>query len=207
MRPHLAVRIALTASAVFLLSAAATLSTAVERVEERFLEALSSEDVDWLDPIARAISRATDSLPLAVLTVTLTLVLLRRHPWRAVGILPALVAVALVVNPLLKQVVDRPRPMVRDLAADTSSLAFPAGHAATTAAIALGLTAAVAISERPRLGRHALVAVLLAAALLVVAASQLALGRHHPTDILAGWSWVLALSTGAAAAIARRRGL
>ena len=61
---------------------------------------------------------------------------------------------------------------------------FPSGHAANTAA----LVGSLVMILRSRWAR-VVGAVVGAAALLLVGYSQLELGRHYPSDLLAGWLW------------------
>ena len=65
-----------------------------------------------------------------------------------------------------------------------SEYSFPSGHAANTAALGVAL---VVISWDTRWRIPMLVACTLFVAL--VGASQLVLGVHYPSDILAGWLW------------------
>ncbi len=110
--------------------------------------------------------------------------LLALRRWADAAFFVAGVGVVWAVNPLLKQLVGRSRPDLWPLPPDVSEYSFPSGHAANTAAL---VGALVLILHRR------LPAVLLGAAvLLAVGWSQLALGRHYPTDVLAGWLWALA---------------
>jgi membrane-associated phospholipid phosphatase len=87
------------------------------------------------------------------------------------------------VNPLLKELVGRSRPDLWPLPPDVSEYSFPSGHAANTAA----LVGALVLILRRRLG-----VILGVCVLLVVGWAQLALGRHYPSDVLAGCLWALA---------------
>lgn len=146
-----------------------------------------------LDGPARLLDRATRSPALAALAGLLAAGLLVAGRRRDAALTVLSVGGVLVGNPLLKQVVDRPRPALLPPLTEASALAFPSGHASGTAALAVagGLLAA---------GTRWSAAVVTAAALLVVATAtaQLVLARHHPSDLVAGWcwagSWVLAVS-------------
>ena len=143
-----------------------------------------------------AVARVTDLVPLVVVTAAVVLVLLlRRRWWDAADLLLVSVAVW-ALNPLLKSAVGRPRPDVVDLPPGTSGWSFPAGHAANTMVLALTLVLVSHLAGR-RLRRVAAVGALF---VLLTAYAQLALGRHHPSDLLAGWLVSLALVAGTAAA-------
>ncbi len=136
----------------------------------------------WARDVAGAISDGSESEVVAVLAaaVAAALVLVRRSA-AALVVVGSMVAV-LVLGPLLKAVVGRPRPEVASLPTDVSEYAFPSGHAAAAAALALATVLSVRAGPRR---------VLLAGLALVVVATsavaQLVLGRHHPADLVAGW--------------------
>lgn len=109
---------------------------------------------------------------------------------------PAFLAVALggvlVVNNVLKHVVDRERPDVVHLVSAAGS-SFPSGHSATAAA-AWTAFALVVGRHLPRRTR-AVLAGLAAVIVVAVAASRALLGVHWFTDVVAGvlvgWGWFL----------------
>jgi undecaprenyl-diphosphatase len=86
------------------------------------------------------------------------------------------------VNPVLKELVGRSRPDLWPLPDTVSEYSFPSGHAANTAALAGALLLILH-------SRRAWVVGLLVAAVGLVGLSQLVLGRHYPSDLLAGWLW------------------
>jgi membrane-associated phospholipid phosphatase len=132
---------------------------------------------------ARLISDLTELGPLGAVALVVLVALLALRRWTDAAFFVAGVGVVWAVNPLLKQLVGRSRPDLWPLPPDVSEYSFPSGHAANTAAL---IGALVLILHRR------LPAVLLGAAvLLAVGWAQLALGRHYPTDVLAGWLWAL----------------
>ena len=70
---------------------------------------------------------------------------------------------------------------------ELSEYTFPSGHAANTAALA---AAAILIAWPTRYRTSAAIAGV--GLVLVVGLSQLALGVHYPSDIVAGWLWAAA---------------
>lgn len=150
-----------------------------------------------------ALSAGTDTGPLLAVTVVVAVVLAAvRRPDLAGRTVVGVLGVALVY-PLAKALVDRERPSAVGLAADVSAGAYPSGHAAVTAAVAGAFAAAVAgaFAGAPPAHRSRAapafplaVAAVGGGALLLVAAGQLALGRHYPSDLVAGWllagSWL-----------------
>ncbi|MEB3032312.1 phosphatase PAP2 family protein [Mycolicibacter sp. MYC340] len=83
-----------------------------------------------------------------------------------------------------KDAVDRPRPVTALAAASSSS--FPSGHAL---GVMVGIGALLVVAL-PLLRRHARLAALCVGVLVVVAVgvARVALGVHHPSDVLAGWA-------------------
>jgi membrane-associated phospholipid phosphatase len=152
--------------------------------ETGLLELVVVTDDGWR-AVASAVAGATDLLPLAVVTGVLVAGLLLRGRARAAAQVAAASAAVWLVNPLLKSLVARPRPDLADLPEHLSEYAFPSGHAANTAVLLGGL--AVVVLGSPGSLRRRVAWGVAALAFLVVAASQLALGRHYPSDLLAGW--------------------
>ena len=163
--------------------------------EDRLLQRLAvAEGGPWQD-LWGAVARLTDLVPLVVVTAAVVLVLLLRRRWWDAADLLLLSAAVWVVNPVLKSAVARPRPDVVDLPSGLSGWSFPAGHAANTMVLVLALLLVSHVDGR-RLRWAAVVGV---AFVLLTAYAQLALERHYPSDLLAGWLLSLALVAGTAA--------
>ncbi len=158
----------------------------------------------------QALSDATGTIPMLVVLVVGSAVLLAARRREAATLLVVGVLVVAVVNPLLKTAVDRERPGLVEIAGEVSAGSYPSGHAAVSAAL-VG-AAVLAIGRRLATGSRRVVIAVAAAVLLLIAASQLALGRHYPSDVLAGWLvagfWLTVLNTlqGARARSGQRRG-
>lgn len=91
------------------------------------------------------------------------------------------IAVALILNPILKVAFARPRPT--DALVDVSSAAFPSGHTTTATTIATAL----AVIAWPTRWRWPMIA---AAAIfsLAMGVSRVYLAAHWAADVLAGWA-------------------
>ncbi|MEU4391405.1 phosphatase PAP2 family protein [Kribbella sp. NPDC023855] len=135
-----------------------------------------------IDPVMLVLSKATELVPLGVVAAGVLVVLLVRHRPADATLFGAGVAVVWAVNPLLKELVGRSRPDLWPLPDTVSEYSFPSGHAANTAALAGTLL--LILHSRP-----AWVVGLLLTAVGLVGLSQLVLGRHYPSDLLAGWLW------------------
>ena len=126
----------------------------------------------------------TDLVPLAGLAVAVVAALLFARRWADSARFVTAVAVVWAVNPLLKELFARDRPGLWPGSEPLSPYGFPSGHAANTAAL-VGAVVLVTWATRWR----APVVVLGALVLALVGFSQLTLGAHYPSDVLAGWMW------------------
>ena len=93
--------------------------------------------------------------------------------------LGATIAVALVLNPVLKQVFERPRPT--DTLVTVSSTAFPSGHTTTATSIATAL----AVIAWPTRWRWPAIAAAVVFS-LAMAVSRVYVGAHWPSDVVGG---------------------
>jgi undecaprenyl-diphosphatase len=171
--------------------------------ERALLAALRSGVDDQLDGAASVVDRLTDTVVLVVVAGVLVVALLSTGRRRAAVLLALSFGGAVALNPLVKELVDRPRPDVRAVLPEVSALSFPSGHATATMALALGVVLAVTGT------RWVVVAVLAGVTLVVVtAAAQLLLAFHHPSDLLGGWLWGAAwtLAVWSAGAVRKRSG-
>lgn len=117
---------------------------------------------------------------------------------RAAVALGVAVIVLQVLQPSIKEIVDRPRPAddVVDIRGSITSPSFPAGHVMSPTAL-YGFLAGLALLRPawPPALRAAIL--LLTVALLVVSGLvNLYLGVHWPTDVLGGWLWGGAVAAG-----------
>jgi undecaprenyl-diphosphatase len=108
-----------------------------------------------------------------------------QRDWISFGMLVAATAGQAIVVQILKALFARPRPDVVPHLVDTTSLSFPSGHAASSAAFYLTLAALIALNTKvSRARRYSfLIAVLIAVA---VGASRVYLGVHYPSDVIGG---------------------
>ncbi|WP_250033275.1 phosphatase PAP2 family protein [Paractinoplanes maris] len=125
--------------------------------------------------------------PLVVMAVVLLLI--RRLPRLALYVAVTGLG-AVVLDPSLKAVVGRLRPVVADPIAFGGGNSFPSGHT-LGATIVYGMLALVLLSATR--GRHKAWILSVAAAVIVaVGLTRIALGVHFLSDVLAGWMLGLA---------------
>ncbi len=92
----------------------------------------------------------------------------------------------LALGPVLKAIVERPRPALSDHVVFVNSWSYPSGHSLNSMVV-LGLLTVLAVRERPGAVRRTVLAALGAFLVVVVGFSRVYLGVHWPSDVLAGW--------------------
>jgi undecaprenyl-diphosphatase len=159
---------------------------------------------DGLTAVARVLTDwFWDPVTLRALTVVVAgWLALRRAQWWPALWLVAGVAVAAVLQQVLKAVVARPRPVWPDPLDDARFAAFPSGHA-MTATVCCGLL--LWVLHRRGAGRGLWRAAVATAVVSVVGVglTRVWLGVHWPTDVLGGW--LLGAMTVAAAVMVYER--
>lgn len=154
----------------------------------------------------RLITRLGNAQFLALLGVLVSLVLLlRRRRSLALVWLLALVTVGLL-NSLLKETFDRPRPPTPDAIIHETNQSFPSGHAMGSIT-AYGLLAYLALRVLHRRWLQVALVAVLASLILAIGFSRVYLGAHYLSDVIGGFAlggaWLTACISGIE--VARRR--
>jgi YegS/Rv2252/BmrU family lipid kinase len=136
--------------------------------------------------VLRGIERAFAGLGMLILTLLLAVPLwVRKHHRAAVYTVLVMVSNSLLFNSI-KVLYGRSRPVWQDPIGQLTSRSFPSGHAASTAAFAgVVIVLATMLIRRGNLRRAVCGAALLLP--LTVGLDRVLLGRHYPSDVLAGW--------------------
>jgi undecaprenyl-diphosphatase len=147
---------------------------------------------DWLTQVMRLVSALSDT-PSYFFAVPLIAAYYFRHGRRRLALATVLVTAGNLLNPLIKSIVERPRPTtdIVSVLEQTNHSSFPSGHA-LGAMVFYGFLAWIAWTS----GRRWLAAGC-AAFILLVGVSRMYLGAHWPSDVAAGYVigfvWLLAL--------------
>lgn len=140
-------------------------------------------------PVAVVILRALSELggaPTAWLLLSTTAVwlLIRRRPALAVYVVVTGLGAA-ILDPSVKLLVGRTRPVVETVVAVAPGNSFPSGHALGSM-VTYGVLLLVFLPAVSR-GRRMRLCVAAAAVVALVGFTRLALGVHYVTDVLGGW--------------------
>jgi undecaprenyl-diphosphatase len=195
---------------VALLAAALALSSAVAADGDPLPGDLRltrwAQDLPAFHTIARAFrwGMGTDGVLVAGAVAAVALWALRRPVAEHGALLGALVVLR-VTQPLIKNVVDRPRPS-EDLVerrAGFNSESFPSGHMMSSVVLCAMLAAIVWRLPLPKVMQWSATAVLV----VVVALnglSSLYMGVHWPSDLAGGLLWGLVIAVPGAVVVIRR---
>ena len=134
------------------------------------------------DAAVVAITMAGDGFVLTAVAAALLVGLAVSRRWRVAAVAALGIASASAFVPLLKSILQRPRPTA--LYSGAEAFSFPSGHATLSATI-LGLVAVILAQDRPRRMQFAVYATTVAV-VVAIAASRVYLGAHWPSDVTAG---------------------
>jgi membrane-associated phospholipid phosphatase len=163
-----------------------------EDVAERQVFAWDTDILRWaadlrapaLDGLMQVVTDLGATLTLTVAVLALTAVLLRKRLHREALFVALSVGGAAILNALLKQLFQRPRPDVVTPVVTAHGFAFPSGH--TMSSMAFACVVALLWWHLGWRYRWPVSLGALAIATLV-GASRVYLGVHYPSDVLAGW--------------------
>jgi len=151
----------------------------------------------WLEEIGRDLTALGGVAGLCLLTLIVCGYLLICRKFRAFALVLAATLGGLVLNGLLKERFDGPRPSVVPFKSQVMTSSFPSGHSLNSAVIYLTLGCLLAsLVEKRRLKVYFLSVGLLLT--ILVGVSRVYMRVHYPTDVLAGWcaglAWALSCS-------------
>lgn len=144
-----------------------------------------ADDYSVLVDVLRVIEVAFGNIGMTILTALLALVLVvRRQRWAALLAVVVMIATSLATTGI-KIWLGRDRPSWQDTLGLHETYSFPSGHASSTAAFgAILVMLLVLFVRRTNLRRTGISLVVLW--WLLVCVDRVLLGRHFPTDVIAG---------------------
>jgi undecaprenyl-diphosphatase len=153
--------------------------------DSQAIDIVNNIRADWLTSLAKVVTALGSSAVLIPLTVIVAGVLAWRRQWPELAVLVGGVLLILVAVPVIKDIVDRPRPAGGLVSAPDSS--YPSGHAAHSVFYTwLALTVTVRVRPGWRYGTALMVGGLVVTA--AVGLSRVYLGVHYLSDVSGGWA-------------------
>ena len=151
----------------------------------------------WLVTTLQVLTAPGAAITAWIVLSTLTVALLIRRRFRLAVYVAVTGLGTAVLSPLLKQLVDRLRPIVDMPVATAGGPSFPSGHTLAVT-VWVGVVLLVLLPVVPPRRRRLVVAIGVAL-VLVVGLTRIALGVHFVSDVLAGWlvgaGWLLVTAT------------
>jgi YegS/Rv2252/BmrU family lipid kinase len=135
--------------------------------------------------VLRGIERGFGTLGMTVLTSVLAIILLWRRHRRAAILAIGVMVVTSLATTTTKLVLGRTRPVWQDPSGVLHSNSFPSGHSSSIAAFTGILIVLIAMFVRRR-GLRILLSISSVLVAIAVGADRVMLGRHYPSDVLAG---------------------
>jgi membrane-associated phospholipid phosphatase len=136
--------------------------------------------------VLNAVSALGSTAVLCILVGLAVIFLAIRRRWRVALYLLAAGAGALVLNPLLKSLVGRLRPVLAHPIAHGTGSSFPSGHALGSMICYGALLLVFLPAARGRW--RTVLKVVVAAIIAVVGISRILLGVHYVSDVVGGWA-------------------
>lgn len=167
------------------------LAGTTQRLDEAVLTWVAGHRSALADHVAMEITALGNVTTLAVLILTVSVFLWLSHHRISVALLMIAVAGGGILNSVLKEIFNRPRPTIVEAATDVTSLSFPSGHAMASF-IAYACVAFLVGRLEPTRTMRVLTWSFAAIIILAVGASRIYLGVHYPSDVLAGFTAGLA---------------
>ena len=146
---------------------------------------------DWADghpvliDMARVVEVMFATIGMATWTTLITLVLLARRRFRAAAFVVVVMVGTSLLTTAIKLALGRARPEWQDSVDTLTSKSFPSGHASSSAALA-GVLLVLVWGLLSHGVLRTVVTCLALGTWLVVCLDRVMLGRHFPTDVVAG---------------------
>jgi undecaprenyl-diphosphatase len=192
----------LACTAVFAAFASAVANGLTQTFDVAILKWLATLRTPMLDEVMLELTALGGGSVLVMIVIIASLFLwITKHKW-SVYLLVISVVGGQILNQVLKQAFNRPRPSAVVWGQHVTTTSFPSGHAMTSI-IAYGAVAYLVgrLGETQKLRRT--VWGVAAALVCAIGLSRMYLGVHYPTDVLAGFlggaAWLAFVASGLAA--------
>lgn len=162
------------------------LAGTTQALDEAVLTWVEGHRSDLLDHVALEVTALGNFATLAVLVLAVSVFLWVSHHRISVLLLMLAVSGGAIVNMLLKDLFDRPRPTIVEAGTDVITQSFPSGHAMSSF-IAYATVAYLGGRLEPTPKLRWTTWTLAALLILAVGASRVYLGVHYPSDVVAGY--------------------
>ncbi len=140
---------------------------------------------DALVSVMRVVEHGFGTVGMTVLTVVLALGLLLKGQHRAAYFTAGVMLAVSLATTGVKRLLGRDRPLWQDPTGILENHSLPSGHATSVTAFA-GVVIVLAVLFIRRRGLRLVVVVAMVALAVVVALDRVLLGRHYPSDVVAG---------------------
>lgn len=158
--------------------------TELGRADQALTDALRAHVPHLVMQVFALLTHLADTVTLTLLCIGVASILLARgHRWLALGWVMAVAGNGLL-NPLLKQIFGRIRPLDPDGLVLAPGFSFPSGHS-SGAVVAYGMLAYLALRLLPARW-HRLILFSALVVVITVGTSRLILRVHFASDVLAG---------------------
>ncbi|TGA98200.1 phosphatase PAP2 family protein [Sporolactobacillus shoreae] len=122
---------------------------------------------------------------IVLLSVLLVIFLFQnKHYGAAVWYTFTLILGAAIINPILKTIIGRPRPMIHRIISETG-FSYPSGHS-VAATLFYGTLAALTVIYLKKVYLQLLIIIPAICIICLVMVSRIYLGVHYPSDVVAG---------------------
>ena len=173
---------------LFLATAAAVLTpNAITHLDLQFSRWVIDRTTPAGDQIFNDISDMGEYLVIRAGTVVVDLYLLYRGEWRRALLFTGLIAVSVLLNPVVKDIILRPRPPFPQDYLYGKDPSFPSGHTMLSASFYAMIAYFGWIFGRRAWVRWG-IAALCGLLVLLIGISRVYLGVHFFTDVLGGWA-------------------
>lgn len=178
--------VGISAASIFLIFAAIVTGGVTQAFDERTLAWLATHRTPFLNEAALEVTSLGNGFTLAVLILAVSVFLWQtQHRWSVYLLLIAYVG-GQILNRVLKNWFDRPRPSIVEHVDPVHSMSFPSGHAMISL-IVYGSIAYLVARLEPTPGLRRTTWALATILILGIGVSRMYLGVHYPSDVIAGF--------------------